>query len=283
VAEWGLAGVASFTIDDCWALRRGRPHVANRQGGGPVCAHAAALAAADAICVPVSVQNELLGVLHIRLALPDTAEPHMPEAGKSRPAESRWRLAITVAEHIALALSNLNLRETLRQQAIRDPLTNLFNRRYMEESLEREVSRAARRESSLGVVMLDIDHFKQINDRFGHAAGDALLRSIGSILLSHTRGEDIACRYGGEEFTLIMPDSSLADTWRRAEQLRDAVKRLSSQPSDAQFGVVTISAGVASFPQHGTAPDALLHAADQALYQAKSSGRDRVVRQTDGE
>jgi diguanylate cyclase (GGDEF)-like protein/PAS domain S-box-containing protein len=278
VAEWGLVGPPTFANDDCWALRRGRPHMVDHSGGGPVCQHTATLPAADTICVPISVQNEMLGVLHVRLTHSDTTAT--PKE-KNTLTESCWRLAITVAEHIALALSNLNLRETLRQQALRDPLTNLFNRRYMEESLEREVSRAMRRESNLGVVMLDIDHFKQVNDRYGHAAGDALLQSIGSILLSHTRGEDIACRYGGEEFTLIMPDSSLADTFRRAEQLRLAVKRLSDQLSDKQFDTVTISAGVASFPQHGTTPDALLHAADQALYKAKTSGRDQVVRQGD--
>jgi diguanylate cyclase (GGDEF)-like protein/PAS domain S-box-containing protein len=287
VAEWGLAGPRAFSVEDCWALRRGRPHQADKQGGGPLCGHAAALAKADSICVPVAVHGEALGVLHIRLA-PSGEASHASAAEaeghgeRSGPAEARWRLAITVAEHVALALSNLSLRESLRQQAIRDPLTNLYNRRYMEESLEREVSRAARRENALGVVMLDIDHFKQINDTLGHAAGDTLLRAIGTLLLSHTRGEDIACRYGGEEFTLILPDSSLADTWRRAEQLREAVRRMHVQHNGQPFGVVTISAGVASFPEHGAAPEALLRAADQALYQAKGEGRDRVVRQPTG-
>jgi diguanylate cyclase (GGDEF)-like protein len=286
VAEWGLSGPRAFVEDDCWALRRGRPHQAG-EDSGPICGHAAALEEAESICVPVAVQGEALGVLHVRLAPWATSSARIFDEEEqdewNGPADTNWRLAITVAEHVALALSNLNLRETLRQQAIRDPLTNLFNRRYMEESLEREVSRAARHESALGIMMLDIDHFKQINDTFGHSAGDTLLRAIGTLLLSHTRGEDIACRYGGEEFTLILPESSLADTWRRAEQLRESVRRMHAQHNGEPFGVVTISAGVASFPEHGTAPEALLRAADQALYQAKGEGRDRVVRQPIGQ
>jgi diguanylate cyclase (GGDEF)-like protein/PAS domain S-box-containing protein len=282
VAEWGLFGPRAFVEDGCWALRRGRPHQAGA-GGGPICGHAAALEEADSICVPVAVQGETLGVLYVRLGSSSATTAQEDGHGeKNRPADTNWRLAITVAEHVALALSNLNLRETLRQQAIRDPLTNLFNRRYMEESLEREVSRAERHGSALGIVMLDIDHFKRINDTYGHTAGDTLLRAIGTLLLSHTRGEDIACRYGGEEFTLILPESSLADTWRRAEQLREAIRRMYVHHNGEPFGVVTISAGVASFPEHGAAPEALLRAADQALYQAKGEGRDRVVRQPIG-
>jgi diguanylate cyclase (GGDEF)-like protein/PAS domain S-box-containing protein len=280
VAEWGVSGSRSFTVDGCWALRRGRTHLVASPVSGPICDHAGTLALAGYICVPVVAQGEALGVLHVRAAAPkppSLASEMEGEAGGL--ADSRRRLAATVAEHVALALSNLTLRETLRQQAIRDPLTNLFNRRYMEESLERELSRAARHGSSLGVIMIDIDHFKPVNDTFGHAAGDTLLRAIGALLLAHTRAEDIASRYGGEEFTLILPDSSLEDTWRRAEQLRMAVKRLRVRHGGEPLDVVTISAGVASYPEHGTVPEALLRAADLALYQAKAEGRDLVVKQ----
>jgi diguanylate cyclase (GGDEF)-like protein/PAS domain S-box-containing protein len=280
VAKWGMPMPRTFTPDDCWALRRGRTHLVARSGGGPVCGHVGPQALSGYICVPIIAQNEVLGVLHVRAAVPNPLSV-APETARDANdlADSRRRLATTVAEHVALALSNLLLRETLRQQAIRDPLTNLFNRRYMEESLDRELSRAARRGSSLGVIMLDIDHFKPVNDTFGHAAGDTLLRAIGALLLTHTRAEDIACRYGGEEFTVILPDSSLEDTWRRAEQLRVAIKRLRVRHGGEPLDAVTVSAGVASYPEHGAVPEALLRAADLALYQAKAEGRDRVVKQ----
>jgi diguanylate cyclase (GGDEF)-like protein/PAS domain S-box-containing protein len=283
IAAWGSASAQTFDIDACWALRRGRTHLVEPPGSGPICSHVGVHVARGYICVPVAAQDEILGILHVRPTSAD-ADPLAPPAARSPidtsgMTDSRRRLAVTVAEHAALALSNLKLRETLRQQAIRDPLTGLFNRRYMEESLEREVRRAARHANLLGVMMLDIDHFKRVNDSFGHVVGDMLLRAIGALLLSHTRGEDIACRYGGEEFTLILPDSSLADTWKRAEQLRSAVKQLRVRHGGEPLGIVTISVGVASFPEHGVVPEALLRAADHALYQAKAAGRDRVVKQ----
>jgi diguanylate cyclase (GGDEF)-like protein len=182
-----------------------------------------------------------------------------------------------VAEHIALALANLKLQETLRDQAIRDPLTGLFNRRYMEESLEREVSRAGRSGIPVGVIMLDIDHFKHFNDTFGHEAGDTLLGALGNFLRAHIRGGDIACRYGGEEFTLILPDASFDATRDRAEQLREAVTKLNVLHRGETLGPITLSLGVATFPEHGSIGQAVLLAADGALYRAKHEGRNRVV------
>ena len=157
-----------------------------------------------------------------------------------------------------------------------DPTTGLANRR----ELMRSLSEALEAKSGGVLLLLDLDHFKRVNDTYGHAAGDTVLRSVGGLLLAHTRGEDIACRYGGEEFTLILPDSSLEDTWKRAEQLRKAVKQLCVRYGDQSLDAVTISVGVASFPEHGATPEAVLRAADIALYQAKADGRDRVVRQT---
>jgi diguanylate cyclase (GGDEF)-like protein len=153
----------------------------------------------------------------------------------------------------------------------------LFNRRYMEESLEREIHRAARRQSSLGVVMLDLDRFKGFNDAFGHAAGDTLLRELGAFLRGHLRGEDIACRYGGEEFTLILPDADLEQTRMRAEQLRHGIRHLTVQHHGQTLAAITLSLGVAAYPEHGTSSDEILSAADAALYAAKAEGRDRVT------
>ncbi len=165
----------------------------------------------------------------------------------------------------------------LRQLSIRDPLTGLFNRRYLDETLPRELQRAIRQRQSIGVIMLDIDHFKQCNDTYGHDAGDTVLRTIGDFLQSHTRGADIACRYGGEEFTLVLPGATLEATRQRAEEIHTGVKRLSVSHHERRLNTVTISVGVAVFPNHGATADMLIKAADRFLYQAKRAGRDRVV------
>jgi diguanylate cyclase (GGDEF)-like protein len=191
--------------------------------------------------------------------------------------DAEQQLALMVTEHISLALANLKLQETLRHQAIRDPLTGLYNRRHMEESLEREIRRATRRNASFGVVMLDLDHFKRLNDTYGHAAGDAILRRMGEFLKDHVRGEDIACRYGGEEFALIILDASLEDVHRIADTIRQDVKQLDATYQNHHIGPLTVSLGVAAFPQHGTTIESLLQSADMALYRAKGEGRDRVV------
>jgi diguanylate cyclase (GGDEF)-like protein len=153
----------------------------------------------------------------------------------------------------------------------------MFNRRYMAETLEREVHRARRGGHCLGVLMLDVDGFKQQNDAFGHDAGDAILVELAALLQRNLRKEDIACRYGGEEFVLVLPDASMENAGRRAEQLRDAVRRMRVPHKDIVLGPVTVSIGVAAFPEHGTDGTGLLKAADMALYEAKKAGRDRVM------
>lgn len=167
--------------------------------------------------------------------------------------------------------------EALRELSVRDPLTGLFNRRYLEETLDRELWRAARNQKPVGIIMLDIDHFKQINDTRGHGAGDTVLRELGNFLGKHVRGSDIACRYGGEEFTVILPEATLAITQRRAEQLRQDVQTLSLRYGDDALAPLSLSLGVAAFPAHGLTGPQLLAAADAALYQAKQAGRNQVV------
>jgi diguanylate cyclase (GGDEF)-like protein len=256
----------------CWALRRGRPYLMQEADQDLICEHLSPPLAAGYYCVPLVAQGETLGVLHLRAMAP-------APGGVSRPAisESCQSLAITVAEHLALSLGNLKLQETLRLQAIRDPLTGLFNRRFMVETLERELYRMHRKGSSLAVIMMDIDHFKHFNDTFGHSAGDALLSALGRMMSSKVRKEDVACRYGGEEFTLILPEMSLETACNRAEELRQSVHGLHLEHHGQSLGTITISLGVAVFPQHGEDPEALLGAADAALYEAKHAGRDRVV------
>ena len=256
----------------CWALRRGRPYLMQDPDRDLICEHLSPPLASGYYCVPLVAQGETLGILHLRASAPTPGEV-------SRPAfsASTQSLTLTVAEHLALSLGNLKLQEALRHQAIRDPLTGLFNRRFMLETLERELYRMQRKKSSLGVIMVDLDHFKRFNDTFGHSGGDALLSALGRMLLDQVRKEDVACRYGGEEFTLILPEASLETTYERADEVRRLVHGLHLEHHGQSLGGITISLGVAVYPQHGEDPEALLRAADKALYQAKAAGRDRVV------
>ena len=165
----------------------------------------------------------------------------------------------------------------LREQSVRDHLTNVFNRRYMEVTLERELLRAARKGFSLGIIMLDVDGFKGFNDTFGHAVGDAILRKLSNILLKHIRGEDVPSRYGGDEFIIILPEASQQVTRERAELLRKRIEAFNINFEGQTIGKITVSLGVATFPNNGTTASALLKAVDIALYRAKHQGRNRVV------
>ncbi|MFH0845775.1 MAG: diguanylate cyclase, partial [Pseudomonadota bacterium] len=274
VAVWGDTPPDErlFTPDDCWALRRGRPYMIGDMQTGLLCGHVHRRDDVGAyLCVPMMAQGEALGILHVLVRHPEGSD------GWERLLEARQRLAPSGADHIALTVANLKLRETLRSLSLRDPLTGLFNRRYMEESVERELRRADRKGTSVGIIMIDIDHFKKVNDTYGHEAGDTVLREMGVLLQRHIRGSDIACRYGGEEFTLILTDSPLSVAQHRAEHLREEIKELHIQHQGQDLGTITLSLGVASFPQNGTTEQALLQAADLALYRAKAEGRDRVV------
>jgi diguanylate cyclase (GGDEF)-like protein/PAS domain S-box-containing protein len=179
-------------------------------------------------------------------------------------------IAIDITERKQMELA-------LHERAIRDGLTGLYNRRYLDEMLPRELHHAASYRQSVGLIMLDIDHFKRCNDTYGHDAGDTLLRTVSTFLQGHTRDGDLICRYGGEEFTLALPGASLADTLQRAEQIRAGIEAQVVAYDGHPMLQVTVSLGVAVFPDHGTTADDLIRAADQALYQAKHSGRNRVV------
>lgn len=254
-----------FAPDTCWALRRGKPQVGGVGTGAPQCVHVPSQTGAY-LCVPLTSHGEILGLLHVLLASPE----------QDRLERMQW-LALSVAGQLGLALTNLKMQESLRDMAVRDPLTGLFNRRYLEETLEREFCRATRQGSSLALIMLDIDHFKRFNDNYGHDAGDVLLRELGPFLQRYVRGSDVACRYGGEEFILTMPGCSLETACQRAEALRQAVKILQVHCGHRTLEAITLSFGVAAFPDHGDNLDAVLQATDAALYRAKQEGRDRVV------
>lgn len=272
-ASWGEAPTPQgpFSPDSCWGLRKGRTHAVHPGKFGLLCGHVDPASSACHICVPMVAQGESLGVLSITdSALDDDA------AGPSR-LQRIQELATSLAEQISLAFANLMLRETLKYQSVRDPLTGLFNRRHMEEALQRELLRATRNGNSVAVLMTDIDHFKRFNDAFGHEAGDVLLRDLGALLAAEIRGGDIACRYGGEEFLLILADTDLASASERAAKLQQQVRNLQVHYRGETLGRITLSLGVASFPRHGATVSEIVTAADRALYKAKASGRDRVV------
>jgi len=218
--------------------------------------------------------GETMGILHLQSGL---AGPDQPNQERAVINEIQLQLAKAMADTIALALANLKLRVSLHDQSIRDPLTDLFNRRYLDETLEREIHRAARLQRSVAVIMLDIDHFKRFNDTFSHEAGDILLRELGVFLKQQIRGGDFACRYGGEEFILILPEISLEDLRQSAERLRKKVKELHIPYAGGALEPITLSLGIALFPVHGATGKAVVHAADEALYEAKHQGRDRIV------
>ena len=276
VAAWHDCSTTEDVFDpkDCWALRLGRPYSGGDANSPLRCSHVSPSLAGDYLCVPLAAQGETLGVLYIEDTLPSS------ESSAERIDALRKQLhrrATAVAERISLALANLRLREVLRNQSIRDPLTGLFNRRYLEESLVRELHRATRTGRKVSFVMLDLDHFKAFNDSFGHQAGDLLLREAAEVIKARVRAGDLACRYGGEEFALILSEADTEGAQVCMEKIRDAVRHLSLQYRGETLRAVTVSVGIATFPLHADNPEELIRAADGALYQAKEQGRDRIV------
>lgn len=251
-----------FGPGDCWALKRGRPH-GRGMASALRCEHATA-AAPCSLCVPMQARGEVYGVLQF----------FAPDGADLQPAQAE--LAQALADGVSLALANLALREKLRNQALRDELTGLYNRRFLEETLPRLVAHAERRSAPIAVLMLDLDHFKQVNDRYGHAVGDAVLKEVGALLLARLRRMDVACRYGGEELTILMPDCSAQDALMRAREICALVRGLRDR-ADSTLPPVTISIGVAAWPDHGEQIGKVMEAADAALYAAKRQGRDRAV------
>jgi diguanylate cyclase (GGDEF)-like protein/PAS domain S-box-containing protein len=272
-ASWGedQGPFEPIAPQDCLAIQTGRVHLVGGMHSGSYCPHLRLDPGEGpiSICIPLIAQGETIGLIHLQNQPKQGGPETLPDA--------KQQLAITAADYITLALANLTLRESLRAQSIRDDLTGLFNRRYLEESFQRELARAQRKGTTLGVVMMDVDHLKRINDTFGHEAGDALLHGMGQWLQSNTRAEDISCRYGGDEFVLILPDSQLESTYQRARQFCAGIRELKLEFQGLPLGPAAVSIGVAEFPMHGKTRDELLAAVDAALYKAKEGGRNRVV------
>ncbi|MBM3788933.1 MAG: diguanylate cyclase [Acidobacteria bacterium] len=275
VANWGEspAGETDIPADECLALRRGREHISNGQDPGFECGHPCRPEAGGYACLPLIAHGEAFGVLHLEEppALPVDAGPF-----RDRLADSTLETAAAMADQIALALASLGTRETLQQQTARDPLTRLFSRSYMEEELDRQLRRAARKGRSVAVALIGLDHFKRFNESLGLAAGDTMLRNVGKLIEERVRREDTTCRFGGDQFGLVLPEASLETVLDRSEALRRQVKQVKVQVRQEFLGSVTLSAGVAAYPEHGDSAEAILRAAGRALHKAKSEGRDRV-------
>ncbi|MFQ4138206.1 diguanylate cyclase [Nodosilinea sp. PGN35] len=270
VSHWGsqLSSTPDFEPLHCWGLRRGRMHYVGQDRLSLRCQHIRADQATAILCVPMMAQGRTLGLLHLSTDTP---------TGLSEPQQ---QLARTLAEQVGMAIANLKLQATLRHQSIRDPLTGLYNRRYLEEALSQELLRAQRKHHGIGVIMIDIDHFKRFNDTFGHDAGDVVLQQVATLVQQNVRNSDIVCRYGGEEMILVLPEVTLAETIARAERLWAAIGDLAPHHHGQNLGSLSASFGVAVFPDHGSTASTLIKAADGALYQAKAAGRNQVLAAT---
>jgi diguanylate cyclase (GGDEF)-like protein len=263
--RWGGSSEASaghLAPNACWALKRGKPHMNRAENGALRCSHVNERQVS--LEIPMAARGELYGLLEI------SADPSLAD-GPARLLAAQ-PVAAAMADAMSLALSSLALRERLRNQALRDALTGLYNRRFLEEMLERMCLEAERRKAPISAIMIDLDHFKRLNDQHGHSAGDAVLRDAASAILSCLRGTDVACRYGGEELAVLLPDCPLALAAGKAEQIRGRIAELTQAGGLA----VTASLGVACVPETCGSANELLASADVALYRAKQLGRDRV-------
>lgn len=276
-ARWGDDKCILQTVispDDCWGLRQGKVHVVDGADDVIVCNHIHGNCQDGYVCAPVIAQGEMIGVLTVTLGSADIVN----DKTKLRTSkESRTRLIAMAADNLAMALVSLKLREALRSRSVRDPLTKLFNRRYLEETLARELSNGKRANQNLGVIMIDIDHFKKYNDTHGHDAGDFVLVEIAELLRNKLREGDIPCRYGGEELVMVMPGATKEITAARAESMRETIEKHAFVYQGNNLNGVTVSLGVAEYPQDGDTSISLMKAADTALYRAKDSGRNQVV------
>ena len=269
IAQWGVVGDSSFEPKDCWAIRRGNSHLSSPQKPRLYCSHAESVNTKvlnPSLCLPMIAKGETIGMLHLSF-------DNLVEITRST-----QNLAETIAQNLAMTFANLKLQQELRYQSLRDPLTGLYNRRYLQEAVVKELDRARRKQQFVGVMMLDVDHFKRFNDIHGHSAGDLVLNKVGSYLLSEIRQYDIACRYGGEELVILMPDASIDSTIVRAEEIRAGIKKLHLEHEGKTLEKISVSVGVSCFPDDSIDPEGLIRAADKALYRAKEQGRDCVKR-----
>lgn len=268
IATWGPTPLTSepvFTAHECVALRRDKIHLVEDTHHSLRCQHIrGSELPVETCCIPMTVHGDTLGVLYVSSL----------HRGRISEAE---QLATSVAKYIGLALANLRLRDTLKNQSFRDPLTKLYNRRYLEECLEREIRRSESEPKPLGIILFNIERFPDFVNTYGQPASDLLLRELGTFLLKQIRVCDIACRYRGNDFLIMLPETSLQDTQKQAELLKQSLKQLNIIYKDYTLDSLTISCGVASYPEHGMTRKSLLQAATKALHHATQASKSRCA------
>lgn len=272
IVSWGAAGGSETVFDrnDCWALRQGKLYAVGEDNRRLPCNHVHPREHLTYLCVPLIALGEVLGLLHIRPS-------RNGKDGNLIDEEALQGLATTFTNHLGLSLANLNLQDKLRDQSIKDPLTGLYNRRFMAEFAEQEIRKIKRHNGPLSLFLIDVDNFKKFNDTHGHDAGDRVLKELAIHFGSYCRESDIACRYGGEEFVIVLPVCQQDDGVAIARRLCEGVREQLHVAYGNQILAVTISIGVASSPSHGQTVEDVIKAADTALYEAKRAGRNRVA------
>lgn len=273
---WGQPNKYAQIIppEDCWAIRRGVMHELNAHQAGIACDHIdSPQQQFSYICIPVIAQNEIFGLIYVEVKVDIDIESYR----KLQLIEQNFLINM-VCKTIALAIANIRLRTLLRDQSIRDVLTGLYNRRFLDEYLIKQIFYAKRQNNTIGIIMLDIDDFKKINDMHGHEVGDLVLEKLGHLLTRISRAEDVVCRYGGEEFVCILQNCSLIVTQKRAEQLRRKIQQMTKGSFPPK---VTISLGISMYPDNGSTPNELIETADKALYESKNTGKNKVTTYSD--
>lgn len=261
--QWGHREIAHtyFTPNQCWALRRGHQHLSKNEGNRVNCKHFEGINDIATLCIPLVSHGQTVGVMHVLKEVFDN---------------KTITLANAIAKRMSMAVANIELKHSLRQQAIKDTLTNLYNRRYLFESLEQLTARAIRNDKQIGIIMLDLDHFKSINDNYGHGTGDIVLKNVADFFNKTTRESDLVCRYGGEEFCIICPDSTKEETLHVAEKFCSGIAKLIIKINMTDTVIITLSGGVSMYPNQEQSIELTIKEADQALYQAKGDGRNCI-------
>ncbi|NRF17144.1 diguanylate cyclase [Vibrio coralliilyticus] len=266
--DWGeeWPGSRSFAPDECWSLRKGRVYQSNDEFHTLSCEHMENVGDNQTLCIPLTAHGNTIGIMHLYFGSSEVEIDEITE-----------QLAFSVAEHLGLALANLSLQEKLRSQALSDPLTGLFNRRFFEQKLTEHAMNSATSEQPLSLLMLDLDHFKRFNDNFGHDAGDFVLKEISGLLKRSVGDDEIACRLGGEELAVLLPQSNIKQATEFANTLCEAVRSLHLEHKGLSLGQLGVSIGVSTYPKPSSDMESLVKMADQALYMAKDLGRSRVI------